>query len=390
MLTDRQKEILTAVNNNNGNYSAAARDLGISRQGVDKQMQLINVKRNKAGSFEGNDVSRVVGEGYSVKKMSVLLDKQGEIDRQWVQICPDKARVEMALREAFEALSESIPPAKAVKAPVANTFDLLSTYVITDYHLGMLAWGEETGEDWDTNRAELLLEKWFESAIKMSPDSHTAIFAQMGDFMHWDGLDAVTPTNRHVLDADTRFQRLVRVAMKVLRKVIKMLLEKHQHVHIIMAEGNHDLASSIWLREMFAQLYRDEPRISVDTNPDPYYGYEWGLTSLFFHHGHKKRMNSIDDVFAAKFREMFGRTKFSYAHMGHLHHQVMQETSLMVLEQHRTLASPDAHASRGGWLSGKDAKVITYHREYGEVSRIVLSPEFAFSGKEFEWILKSK
>ena len=183
MLTDRQKEILTAVNNNNGNYSAAARDLGISRQGVDKQMQLINVKRNKAGSFEGNDVSRVVGEGYSVKKMSVLLDKGGEIDRQWVQICPDKARVEMALREAFEALSESIPPAKAVKAPVANTFDLLSTYVITDYHLGMLAWGEETGEDWDTNRAELLLEKWFESAIKMSPDSHTAIFAQMGDFI---------------------------------------------------------------------------------------------------------------------------------------------------------------------------------------------------------------
>ena len=60
MLTDRQKQILTAVNNNNGNHAAAARDLGISRQGVDKQMALIEVKRNKAGKFEGNDVSKLL------------------------------------------------------------------------------------------------------------------------------------------------------------------------------------------------------------------------------------------------------------------------------------------------------------------------------------------
>lgn len=45
----------------------------------------------------------------------------------------------------------------------------------------------------------------------------------------------------------------------------------------------------------------------------------------------------------------------------------------MVIEQHRTLAAPDSHASRGGWLSGRDAKVITYSSQYGEVSRQVVS-----------------
>ena len=47
----------------------------------------------------------------------------------------------------------------------------------------------------------------------------------------------------------------------------------------------------------------------------------------------------------------------------------------MTLEQHRTLAPKDSYASRGGWISGRDAKVITYHSKYGEVGRLTISPE---------------
>jgi hypothetical protein len=154
-----------------------------------------------------------------------------------------------------------------------------------------------------------------------------------------------------------------------------MLLQKHQHVHFLMAEGNHDLASSAWLRELFAALYIDEPRVTVETRPDPYYCIEHGKTALFFHHGHKKRFDSLETVFVAKFREVYGRTKYAYAHTGHLHHNVVKETNTMTLEQHRTLAAPDSHASRGGWMSGRDAKVVTYHKDFGEVGRISISPE---------------
>lgn len=38
-------------------------------------------------------------------------------------------------------------------------------------------------------------------------------------------------------------------------------------------------------------------------------------------------------------------------------------------------AAPDSHASRGGWMSGRDAKVITYHAEHGEVGRIIVSAD---------------
>jgi hypothetical protein len=83
----------------------------------------------------------------------------------------------------------------------------------------------------------------------------------------------------------------------------------------------------------------------------------------------------VDDVFASKFREIFGKTKYSYAHLGHRHHIQVKESNIMLVEQHRTLSAPDAYASRGGWLSNRDAKVITYSKKYGEVSRISVTPE---------------
>ncbi|MFE0305531.1 hypothetical protein, partial [Bacillus altitudinis] len=184
-----------------------------------------------------------------------------------------------------------------------------------------------------------------------------------------------TRASRHVLDADSRFPLIVRAAIRVIRSCLDMLLVKHAQVHVIMAEGNHDESSSVWLREMLAAMYEKEPRLTVDRSPDPYYCVEHGDTSLFFHHGHKARIGQLPQIFAAKFRDVFGRTKFSYGHCGHLHHAKVDESNLMVMEQHRTLAAKDAYASRGGWLSGRDAKVITYHRAFGKVGEIVISPE---------------
>lgn len=69
-----------------------------------------------------------------------------------------------------------------------------------------------------------------------------------------------------------------------------------------------------------------------------------------------------------------GRTKPG-AHLGHLHHVDVKENNLMIVEQHRTLAPADAYAARGGWLTGRDAKVITYHKQFGEVGRITISPD---------------
>lgn len=361
---------------NNGGGRTRCRDCGkTGKASVLAPEQVEAASFARVGYAPDYDMTHAAPPGFQVKGVSTLYDRHGSPVGQWVKTSQDREQMAAAMTAAVQALGEEIPRERARKAPPVTNADLANVYVVTDYHLGMLAWGEETGADYDTAIAEQQLVDWFAAAIAQAPDAELGVFAQLGDFMHWDGMDAVTPASKHLLDADTRFQKLVRVAIRAVRRIIGMLLAKHQRVHVLMAEGNHDPASSIWLREWLAALYENEPRITVDVSPDPYYCVEHGATALFFHHGHKRRLRDADTVFAAKFREVFGRTQHAYAHMGHLHHIDVKETNLMVVEQHRTLAAPDAYASRGGWMSGRDAQVITYSRRFGEVGRVRVSSQ---------------
>lgn len=330
----------------------------------------------KSGWSPQHDMTHTVPAGYVVRGVSTMYDRDGNLRAQWVKSALDAEQQQAILEAAVTALCEEIPPVAAQQYTGQRQHDeLLNLFVLTDYHLGMLSWREETGADWDMRIAEDTLVQWFAAAIQSAPQANTAILGQLGDFLHWDGLDAVTPSSGHVLDADTRFQKLVRVAIRVIRRVVSMLLDKFPEVHVVCAEGNHDMASSIWMREMLSALYAEEPRVSVDRSPDPYYCYEFGDVSLFFHHGHKRKAENLEVVLAAKFREVFGRTRYSYAHVGHLHHKKMLESPMMIVEQHQTLAAKDAYASRGGWLSNRAASVITYHRSHGEVARFTITPE---------------
>lgn len=357
-----------------GTQRKAAAALGVNRRTLERRMK----RMARKGYSPQHDMTHTVPDGFKVKGVSSLYNKDGKLAAQWVKSSEDRDRQYELMQEAVAALSEEVPKQKPIAAPASSVADLLNCYVITDYHFGQLSWGYETrGEDYDLKIAEQQLTDWFAAAIASAPDAAVGLFAQVGDFLHYSGsgLQATTEASGHILDADGRFQKLVRVVVRAVRRIINMLLEKHDHVHVLMCEGNHDTSASVWLREMLHAMYEDEPRITVDRSADPYYAYEFGDTSLYFHHGHKKKVSDIAQVFVSKFREMFGRTRHSFAHMGHLHHIDVKENNLMVVEQHRTLAAADAHSSRGGYSSGRDAKVITYHKRFGEVGRITINSD---------------
>lgn len=376
--TDRQKEILDAITQHGG-MKKAAKAMGLSSGTLGNVIAVLKRRAALKGVAPENDLNYPLAEGEILIGRSVHT-KTPSGDRVWVKTKMEDQHRLAVMRETVESLKEDLP--KYLPMPYMGTTapELLNLYVVTDYHLGMKAWHEEAGEDWDMDIAESLLINWLATAVSLAPDADIAILANLGDFMHWDGYDAVTPAHKHLLDADTRFQKLVRVAIRTIRCMIDMLLHKHKHVHVLMADANHDPASGAWLRELLASVYENDPRITVDTSADTYYCYEHGLTSLFFHHGHKRGIADVDRIFAGKYRQVFGRSRHTYAHLGHLHSNELKESQLMIVERHRTLAAADAYAAKGGWISGREAKVITYHRQHGEVSRVVINPEMARQG----------
>jgi hypothetical protein len=396
-LTDEQLAEAVAALKEHGNQSAAASALGLARSSLQNRLRraaergLLGTKPVLPGfaiksiaSKEGDawiKQTKAPGEvfelpaGQVVKGVSAFVDGHGREVAKWIKTAADADNAAAIFAATVEALKEDLPRVTIMPPPAHVEEDLLNQFVVTDNHFGMLAWAEETGASYDLKIAEHLLLDWFSAAIASAPQAHTAVLAQLGDLMHHDALESVTPAHKHVLDADSRLQKVIRVVIRTIRRIIDMLLQKHQHVHVVMASGNHDPASSAWLREMLAAMYENEPRITVDNSPMLYYAYEWGKTLLLFHHGHKRGVTQVDATLAGIFREQYGRSKYAYAHVGHLHSDEGRKSSLMYVERHETLAAPDAFAAGGGWLSGRSAKRITYSKLFGEVGRDTMRPE---------------
>lgn len=373
--TARQAECIDAVIKHNGNVMRAAKSLNITRQTVQNVLKAVNQKAARQGYSPYHDMTRVVPSPFVVKGVSTYYNKDGKPSGQWVKSQVDAELREQAIREAIESMVETLPRLEPIAQPDHANEKLCNLFTLTDCHVGMLSWKKETGDDWDLKIAESILVGVFEQMILSTPHAKVGFVNQLGDFLHSDGMMPVTPTSGHILDQDGRFSKIVTIALRVLRRIIDLALLRHEKVIVLMAEGNHDMASSIWLRVIFKALYENEPRVEVVDSELPYYYYQHGQTMLAFHHGHLSKNDSLPLLFAAQFPKAWGETTKRYCHTGHRHHVEEKEHSGMKVIQHSTLAARDAYAARGGWLSEREATAITYHTQYGQVARSTVTPE---------------
>lgn len=371
--TDRQKEYIDSVNKA-GSILGAARLLNIPRSSIQDGLKKVKRKAAIQGYAPESDMKVIVPEPFVVRGTSTLY-KDGIAKLSWVKTKLDDDRKAQIIREAFDAMADDLPRLKPLQAPLTTHDQLCNLYTFTDCHVGMLANIKESGANWDLKIAEKLLTDIFEQMILSTPQAKVGFINQLGDFLHSDGMMPVTPTSGHILDQDGRFSKIVSTALRVLRKIVDLALMRHEKVIVLMAEGNHDMASSIWLRVMFKALYENEPRVEVIDSDLPYYYYQHGQTMLAFHHGHMSKNDSLPLLFAAQFPKVWGETTKRYCHTGHRHHVEEKEHSGMKIIQHATLSARDAYASRGGWLSEREASAITYHTKFGQVARNTVTPE---------------
>jgi len=373
--TVRQVEVLEAVIKY-GSNNKAAKATGMHRRSVDHIIQTI--KRNASKRLpQAHDYTKAVPEGYQIRGVSQYVNAEGKVSGQWIKTAVDTEKQAEMMREAVAAMCEDIKPAKPIHVPSDVYKNLCNVYTITDAHVGMLAADTDTKSgDWDLKIAEKTLVGCFSQMVNSSPKAGTCVIAQLGDYLHYSSaVSAVTELHGHALDADGRMYKMVAVAIRILRTVINLALEKHEKVVLLICEGNHDLSSSVWLRAMFRVLYENEPRIEVINSELPYYVYQHGKTMIAWHHGHLAKMEQLPMIFAAQFPAVFGESSKRYIHCGHRHHSKTVEVPGFLVEQHPTLAARDSYAARGGWIAERQVTAITYSDKYGQVARNTVCPE---------------
>lgn len=367
--TSKQAEQIDAINEH-GSAIKAAKIMGIDRRNFAFTLAAVKKKAALAGYSPDHDMTHEVPSPYVVKGTSTLYGEDGEKKLQWVKTSLDRERFEAALKEYVEWLAtDARGMAPMVAPPSSNNADLLSVYAIGDPHFGMFSWAAETGADFDLKEAERITGKAIDRLVTCSPDSERALILELGDLLHADNSSNSTPAHHHVLDVDTRFAKIMQVALRALKHAISRALEKHKLVEVWIIGGNHDPHSSFAIAMCLAAFYENEPRVSIDLSPAMFRYLRFGKVLLGSHHGDGLKMEQLPGIMATDRKEDWGQTDYRYWYLGHVHHKKVMEFPGGIAETFRTLAPRDAWHQKMGYRAGRDMALIVQHKDFGEIER---------------------
>lgn len=323
--------------------------------------EFVQQKPERGDEFE-------VPAGHVVKGVSALVDPDGREIIKWVKTKEgilDPLAIAEWIKEAFvDYTSAAIP----VAPPQEAASHLLTLIPLADWHLGMFAWHRETDENWDLKIAENCIGVAMDDLIARSPASAEAVVLGGGDLIHSDNNNNQTARSGNTLQVDGRYQKVVSVACRLVVRTIDAALRRHERVIVRILPGNHDEHASVAVAYFLAAWYRNEPRVTVDTDPSQFWWRRFGSVLLGATHGHTVKIAKMPGIMAHRRAVDWGATKFRYVHGFHLHHTEKKSTEGdgVVTEIHQAPIPQDAWHYGSGYLSGRSVKAITYHADLGE------------------------
>ena len=324
------------------------------------------------GSFvtqkqDRSDEELKMPEGHILERTSQLVDGSWYKTKRTTLVNPEDYAARM--EEAFASFT---PAAPATPRPEISFLDQLTVYPWADPHFGMFAWKGDSGQNWDLKLAVQAVKTTFTKLVAKSPRTRKALLLIGGDILHADN-QAERTRSGNPLDVDGRFPKVVDTAGETAAWNVSLLLTNHDEVEVIVLPGNHD-ENSFYAVTMFLRAwFRNEPRVTIDRSAKPTRYREYGDNMLGMTHGHMAKAKRMPLMMAADEREMWGRAKFTYAHMFHVHHasKDQDEDGGVLVETHRIIAPADAWHYAEGYRAGRGLQSITYDPETGESGRSV-------------------
>ncbi len=283
------------------------------------------------------------------------------------------AAEQTSLAERIRDTLSELPALPRITPPKRADKDLLNVIPIADAHIGMMAWGGETGEDYDTDKAARRVMEWVGKCVDAAPSAQECIILDVGDLTHADDQSNQTPRSKHGLDVDTRHYRTVETTIAALASSIEYAAQKHRKVRVRILPGNHNPHAYLAVLFALKERYRASSQIEVEAEPGEFWVHEHGKVMLCAHHGDKADANRLAHFMADEFAEIWGRTKHRFLFTGHLHHKKAQDIGGIEWEQLRALSARDAHAYSNAYSARAALQALTFHREAGKVQSFHVS-----------------
>lgn len=189
---------------------------------------------------------------------------------------------------------------------------------IADLHCGLLAWRNETNDDYDLHICSERFLSGIDDIIKRCKGKtlKQVYFCTLGDILHIDN-DKNETTKGTYQQADGRLPKIFDFAFDTMHKALQMLRELKVPIKYIYLCGNHDRTTGYFLVKL---LEAKNPDIIFDTRPNPQKAIQFDNVLVGLTHGDMPKYNKgvwlIND-----YRREFGRSDFVEEHSGHIHEE---------------------------------------------------------------------
>lgn len=374
LLTDETlAQTLAALEKHNGNQTAAAKELSIARSTFQGRLRQAG-RKGLLGHLARTDL---VPPGFEVRGVSTLVKEDGTVAGQWIKTQQEGRSLDETIAAIKEAFTELDGKAPIPTIPTYTANDLLAVYPVADVHLGMYSWADETGQDYDLSIAEKLLTETMGKLIQRTPPAETAIILNLGDFFHSDNSQNRTRRSGNILDVDTRYAKVLKTGVRLTNSLIQMALLKHRRILYRALRGNHDDDTAIALAIAVDAYYSgSKDRVTVETDPSPFFYYKFGKVLIGATHGDMARPTDMPGIMAAQRPKDWGDTEFRYVYTGHVHSarkQLISENGGAQVEAFETIAPRDAWGHSMGFVAGRGMQSIVHHKEFGEDTRMTVN-----------------
>lgn len=363
------REAIKAWREHDCNYKEAAKSLGVNHNTFRSRVMVA-----KERGLDRSEGARKAAENAGLNHQEARggwihnYDEEGKKIGTTRWTAPDTDTAENFMDRLADAFS-SVEPVPEVIAPSLVEADLCTVYPAADMHLGMHAWGKETGSsDYDLKSAERDVEYAFAKVMARTPNSDTAVLLLTGDTFHADDNRAETPQSKHKLDVDSRHYKVLEAGIKIVDRTIIRLLVKHKNVIVRVMRGNHDEHSHLVLSFAIAERYRENSRVTIEKTPRDLFMMKWGKSAIFAHHGDKAKPDRLT-LYLSDVCEFWSSTRHRHCFTGHIHHDSAKDMGPLKWESLRAFCPPDAYAASMGFGSRRALQSITFDKRDGEVAR---------------------
>lgn len=259
-------------------------------------------------------------------------------------------------------------PTKHVPIPIKKKENgQLLEIALQDLHIGKMAWGSETGENYDYKiavaRAKSAVSDILERAKKKNIEK--ILFLLGGDTYHGDNTLMQTTSGTN-LDSDLRWQKMFLVGTKLLVELITEML-KFAPVEVVTILGNHSIVTEMHSQMYLSAWFREDKNVKVELEMTPRKYYNYGKCLIGFTHGDKEA-SRISSVMQIEVPELWGKTKFREIHAGHLHSEQTQEKSGIIIRNISSITGTDSwHVQKGFIGSQQKLQAFLWDKNKGLV-----------------------